>query len=221
MRERDDHPLPGTHERGELLFCLGEPACGHRRPLSVERRSLAARERVEQGRGAVRHRVEPLLRPDAFDRLRLEDDVGVAVERRHEIAGELGQLLVVAQLGLDEIEPPLRRRVDDRVVDRPERALGERRERPHGLDLVAEQLDAERVAARGREDIDDPAADGELPALLDALDPLVAGERQMLGNPVDARLRADPQLQPLRPVLVRRHRLGEGGGRGADEPARG
>ena len=72
----------------------------------------------------------------------------------------------------------LGRRVDERLVEGAQRALRERREGAHGLDLVAEELDAERLAAGRREDVDDAAADGELPALLDLVDALVAGERR-------------------------------------------
>ena len=77
-----------------------------------------------------------------------------------------------------------------------QRALGERREGAHLLDLVAEELDAQRLAARRREDVDDPAADGELAALLGAVDALVAGERERLREAVEARLGAD--LEPDR-----------------------
>ena len=55
--------------------------------------------------------------------------------------------------------------VERRLGDRVERALRERREGADGLDLVAEELDAERLAPRRREDVDDAAADGELAAL--------------------------------------------------------
>ena len=72
-----------------------------------------------------------------------------------------------------------------------QRALRERREGAQRLDLVAEELDADRLAAGRREDVDDPAAHGELAALLDAVDPLVAGERELLGELLDPRLVAD------------------------------
>ena len=63
-----------------------------------------------------------------------------------------------------------------------QRALRERRERADRFDLVAEELDPERLAAGGRKDVDDAAAHGEMAALLDALDPLVAGQRELLGE---------------------------------------
>ena len=59
-----------------------------------------------------------------------------------------------------------------------ERALGEGREPAHRLDLVAEELDPHRPLLGRREDVEDAAADRELAALLDLLDPLVAGARR-------------------------------------------
>ena len=102
-----------------------------------------------------------------------------------------------------------------------QRALGERRERADRLDLVAEELDAERLAAGRREDVDEAAAHGELAALLDAVDPLVAGERELLGERVEPGRVAGRERDRLGPSLGRRHRLGERRGRGADEPSGG
>ena len=82
--------------------------------------------------------------------------------------------------------------------------MRERREGADRFDLVAEQLDTQRVAAGGREDVDDPAADRELPTLLDPLDALVPGERQMLGEAVDPGLVTDGQVEPRRSRLRRR-----------------
>src|SRR5262249_19209360 len=70
---------------------------------------------------------------------------------------------------------PLAGGIHRRVVDRVERALGERRERPHLFDLVTKELDAKRLAPRAWEDIDEAAAYGDLPTLLDTLDALVPG----------------------------------------------
>ena len=60
----------------------------------------------------------------------------------------------------------LLRRVDAHLVEVAQRALGEDGEDADALDLVAEQLEAQRLAAGGREDVDDVAAGGELAALL-------------------------------------------------------
>ena len=77
------------------------------------------------------------------------------------------------------------------------------------------------LAAGGREDVDDPAANRELAALLDPLHSLVARERQVLGERVDPGLVADGQVEPGRARVQRRHELGERGRRGADDPAGG
>jgi hypothetical protein len=74
-----------------------------------------------------------------------------------------------------------------------QRPLRERRERPQRLDLVTEELDPDRLAPGRREDVHDPAANGELPALLGLRHPLVAGEREALRQRLDARLVADAQ----------------------------
>src|SRR5205823_6299847 len=116
--------------------------------------------------------------------VRSEDEVGASRQRLDEGAGGGCGL----QGGVAQVEAALRRRVDDRALDRVEGALRERREGPHGLDRVAEQLDAERLVAGRRVDVDDAAADGELAALVDPLDALVAGERELLRQAVDPRL---------------------------------
>ena len=102
-----------------------------------------------------------------------------------------------------------------------QRPLRERRERAHLLDLVAEQLHPQRLAAGGREDVDDAAAHGELAALVDAIDALVAGARESRREAVEARLRADVEPHGLGAGSEGRHSLGEGGGRRADEAAGG
>ena len=102
-----------------------------------------------------------------------------------------------------------------------EGALREGREGAHLLDLVAEELDPQRLAAGGREDVDDAAAHGELAAVVDTLHALVPGERELLGEPVDARLSADPELDRSRACGERRQSLGERERRRAHEPARG
>ena len=125
---------------------------------------------------------EALVGPDGAHLVGLPDEIGRALERRHEVAGASTAArleLVVGSVDLDELAPPLGRRVDRRRLDLPQRALGERRERADLLDLVAEELDPQRLAAGRREDVDQAAADGELPPLLDPLDALVPrrGER--------------------------------------------
>ncbi len=100
-----------------------------------------------------------------------------------------------------------------------QRPLRERRERANLLDLVAEELDPQRLAAGGREDVDEPAAHRELPAVLGALDALVACERERLGQPLDAELVSRLDADRRRSGVFDRHPLGRGRCRDDDEPA--
>src|SRR6266542_1257404 len=75
-----------------------------------------------------------------------------------------------------------------------ERALREGREGADRLDLVAEELDAQRLAAGRREDVDDPAAHRELTTVVDALAARVAGEGERLRQTLDAELAAGGEL---------------------------
>ena len=100
-----------------------------------------------------------------------------------------------------------------------ERALREGREDADLLDLVAEELDAQRLSTGGGKDVDDPAAHRELPALLRPLHALVTSERERLREPLDTRLLPDLEPNRRRPVLRRRHPLGHRDRRRADEPA--
>jgi hypothetical protein len=84
-----------------------------------------------------------------------------------------------------------------------QRALRERRKGAHRLDLVAEELDPQRFASGRREDVDQAAAHGELSALLDAVDALVAGEGEALGERVQPGRVARRDLDPLRPRVRR------------------
>ena len=96
--------------------------------------------------------------------------VGLLLER-----GDLRQLAVLGgELG--------RRRDLDRV-GLAERALGERREVAQRLDLDVEEVDADGAVLGRGEDVEDPAADRELAAVLDLVDALVAG-----GDEVPAQL---------------------------------
>jgi hypothetical protein len=100
-----------------------------------------------------------------------------------------------------------------------EGALRERRERPNLLDLVTEELDAQRLAPRRGEDVDDPAPHRELATFLDAFDTLVAGERERLGEAVDTGLVSHAQLDRRRSCLERWQPFRERSRRSADEPS--
>ena len=101
------------------------------------------------------------------------------------------------------------------------RALREGREGADALDLVAEELDPQRLPACRRVDVGDPAPQRELAAFLHLVHPLVPGERELLGERVDARLVTGRETNRLRPRPGRRHRLGERRGGRAHEPAGG
>ena len=193
VRERDEHAAALPKHPGELGLGLGEPAGGDRRPLRLERVALGVRERVELGgaRRAAPARGPPPPRRGAR---RPAATRGRARGRRAGRGRAGTRRRRRRRARLDEVLAALGGRDRSPLVDRVERALRERRERPDLLDLVAEELDAERLAAGAREDVDEPAADGDLPALVDALGALVAGERQRLDERVEADLGADANL---------------------------
>ena len=64
---------------------LGEAARRDRRLLRLEGERLVLRERIELGRAVERRRLDAVLLPDAAHRVRLEDEVGRAGKRRHEV----------------------------------------------------------------------------------------------------------------------------------------
>ena len=72
-----------------------------------------------------------------------------------------------------------------------EGALGEGGEPAQRLHLVAEQLDAHRALLGGRVDVEDAAADGELPALDDLFLPFVAARDQPLERLVEVEVLPD------------------------------
>jgi hypothetical protein len=220
VREGDDDALPAADERGELRLRLAEAARGDGRPLRLERERLPARERVELGGALEVDGLEPVLLPDPAHLVGLPDEIGGAAERGDQ--RPLGRRLVVVvpgQLDAIGVGPALRGRIDDRVRHGMERALREGREGADALDLVAEELDAQRLASGRREDVDEPAAHGELAALVGTLDACVAGQRERFREAVDARLGADLQPDRLRPLALGRQPLRERGRGRTDEPA--
>ena len=187
--------------------------------MRLEGEGLSGRKRLQLGRTREREIVAlELLRPDALHLSGLPDEVGDAEEWRDEILRN-GRRPVVVERRLDQVEPPLGRGVDGGVVDSPERALRERRERADAFDLVSEELDPQRLATGRGEDVDQAAADGELAALLDALDALVAGEREPLGQLLEARLVAGSKAERLGALTCGRQPLGDRFRRRADQPS--
>ncbi len=155
---------------------------------------------------------------------RLPDEVGAGGDRRHEVGGNRSRSLaglVVRKSHVLEVEPPLGRGVDRDLVDRMQGALRERREGADALDLVAEELDAERLAPGRRIDVDDASAEGELPSLLRLVDALVAREGEVFDEGVDAPVVAGANANRLGAGPGRGHALGERGSRCADEAAGG
>ena len=129
-------------------------------------------------------------------------------------------LVVVAQRRLVQIEAPFDGGIDHAGLEWMQRALGERRERAHLLDLVAPELDANGLAPRRRKHVDQPAAHRELTALVGTIDALVARERKRLGELLEADLFAGRDPDRLGPRIRRRHRLGQGGRGCSDETSR-
>ena len=221
VREGDDHPVPGADEAGQLVLGLRQPARRDRRALGLEGVRLPARERLEL-RAALERLFGAVFGPDLAHLLGLPDEIRRPLERRDEVVRDMprGQSLgLVRKRRLDQVEPPLGGRVDDRALDLVQRALREGRERAHRLDLVAEELDSQRLAPGRREDVDQAAANGEVAALLGAVDPLVPGQRQQLGKRLEPGRLAGREPDRRRPRLGRRQRLRDRGGRGTDEPA--
>ena len=82
-----------------------------------------------------------------------------------------------------------------------ERALGEGGEPAQRLDLVVEQVDADGALLRRRVDVEQPAADGELAAVLDLVDALVARGDEVGGGLVEVEQLADAQREAVRAQL--------------------
>ena len=184
VREGDDDVEALAKQAMQLVLRLGEAARDQRGPLRVEQYAWPLRERVPPG-GAPRGRGSS--NPSSARRRApppgCQTKSGGCVSTGTRSPGTIeARLVVVRERDLGRVGEPLGRRVDRRLVDLAERALRERREGADALDLVAEQLDAERLAAGARKHIDEPTAHGDLATLFDALHALVSGERELLGE---------------------------------------
>ena len=200
VRERDDDAQSAADERAELALGLCEPARGERGPLRLELVLLAGGQRID--RRTVSSCARRPARASARQRRRVARRGRLGrVERRHAVAA----LVSLCRLS---------RRVDGDGVERAQGALRIGRERADRLDLVPEQLDADGIAARRREDVEDPAAYGDLPTLLDALDPLVPRRH----DPFDELLETGA---PSPGEIVTGSGRRSGGGSGFDEASRG
>src|SRR5450759_458569 len=108
--------------------------------------------------------------------------------------------------------------MDEHFLHLVQGALREGREGAHLLDLVTEELDSKRIAAARRENVEEPAANGELTALFRPLDTLVTCVGEVERDFLQASPATDAQPNRLWPELRRRHFLAESRGRDVDEP---
>ena len=229
MRERHDDAIVGADEACQLVLGLGEAARCDRGPLRLELERLAARKRIELRRTLERDRLEAFLLPERLHLVGLPDEVRRAIDGCDEIRGSRCDvrptLRLLPEVGraldVDGLDPTLGSGIDARRRDGMQRALGERREGSDLLDLVAEELDPQRLPSGRGEDVDDAAANGKLAALIDSVDTLVPGARERLRQPLEPRFVPDDEADGLGTNSMRRHPLGQRGRRGAHEPAAG
>ena len=216
VRERDEHAAALAQHPGELGLRLREPSCGNGRPLCLERMSCAC------GNGSSAavelQGLDALLLPQMPHVGGLPDEVGRAIERRNEIVRNSS--LVIGERRLEVVPAALDSRIDDRMLEGMQRALRERRECADLLDLVAEELDAKRVAAGARKDVHEPAAHSELASGVDTLGAYVpasasASTRPSRPSSSPTRISTETGLRPGRKALCHRAR------RRADETAPG
>ena len=180
----------------EVVRVLVVEARGHVLPVVAQRRGelLLGRDRHER---VLRHEVEQLA--EAVHGQHLGHVRALRLLRRR---GDLGELAVLRrQLG---------RRRDLHALGLLQRALREGGEPGEPLHLDVEQLAAHGALLGGRVDVEDVAADRELPAVLDLVDPLVAA-----GHEAGRRSRPGRAGRPSRS----RSRAGGGRGRAPSRPA--
>ena len=141
----------------------------------------------------IEHQHLGVVGKEIDEHLHLVDECGR--EGFHALHGDaLGELLGhlhqrrVAGAEFDRAAPDLigekqfatRRRPDP--TDRLEGPLVRHRERPNLLHLIAPELDPQGVLLGGREDVDQPTANGVLTASLDQVDPHIGGRRKALDH---------------------------------------
>jgi hypothetical protein len=216
VREGDHDTVPATHEREQVALGLREPARRNRGALGLERVALAGRELAELRSAAEAELNAELLLHGLACVVRLPDESGGG-KWQDEVVRRRRRLVLEPRL--DEVGATLGGGMDERLVERVQRALREGRVGAQRLDLVPQELEANRLAARGRVDVDDAAAHGELAALLRLLDALVARERELLDELLAPRRVALAKANGLGPGFGRRHTLGRADRGGADEPA--
>ena len=128
MGERDDDVELLAQQAAELVLGLGESARSKRRPLCVEAEVLALRQRTELRGSTDVDRREPFLGPHRPHFVELPHDVGRGAERWHEVVRHPSDSTVVLrrpEVRLDALSAAFGRRIDDGLVDLPERPLRE------------------------------------------------------------------------------------------------
>jgi hypothetical protein len=176
--------------------------------LGFERELLATGKRVEPR--AVRLEVDAELVTPHLQHLG-GPPYDIRLPREH------ADLVRVDRLVLAKVCLALARREDHRSLQVTQRALRERRERTNAFDDVAKQVDADRLAPRRPEDVENAASDGDLPAFLHPLDALVPCEHQRFRQFLEPACLPDDDLHRRGPLGLGRQPLGRGGGGDAHE----
>ena len=181
------HRVEPVRRHVQVVRVLVVEARGHVLPVVAQRRRqlLLGRHR-DQSVG--RHEVEQLAE---------------AVHGQH--VGHVGALGLVARgrdLGqLALLRGELGRRGDLHPLGLLERALGEGREPREPLHLHVEELAAHRALLRGRVDVEDVPARGELPAVLHLVHALVAARHELVGGLLEIEQAALLDLEAVRAEL--------------------
>ncbi len=193
--ERGAHVAPVIPERRRDLLLGGDDELSAHLPN-------ACADQVEQ-------------RAEALDGQQLGDVRapfgGLAIGRAEGAGGrrDLGELAVLRrQLGS---------RGDLDLLHVPQRALRERREPAQRFDLDVEHVHPNRVLLGGGEHVEQPAAQGELSALLHLVDALVAGAHQLARALVEVEQLADAQCERAGSQLGVGDLLGERDSRDDDD----
>ncbi len=172
--------------------------------LRIESHDHVFRQKIEQRFQSVVEQRQPMLHPRMGAARR-----NTLIQRIVVAAGAEGDTVAGAEFGDRRfVQGRFQGAADRKAVELFLGPLGRRIERPHLFQLVTEEIQAHRALGPGGIDIDDPAAHGVFPRLVDRFDPCVrrvaqAFQNLVLGNPV-----ADLQAQArIAEISARRHPL--------------
>jgi hypothetical protein len=210
----------------DLAVGLGAGVVGvgdHRHPLItrlaaqvIQADHRIGRQVVEQGRQARIKERQPVLHAGAARAFR-HGGVERVIARRAEVLEVTGA--ETADGGL--VQQGLAHRQQAHVLELAGRALGFGIEATDGFQGVAEQVQAHRLLGRRREDVDHPAADGELALLRNGGGARVSVDGEVALEVVDIHAVADAGgIAGLADHVARRHALQEGGNRGHQQHRR-